>query len=374
MNEESDGSATDWQQVPKVKAVKRKQQNSPNKYQHKKQNISNNNEPSTSSNMFAELETNEVDLAEEPQSTPKPPPIFIPDVTDVNKMITNLTKVIPKSEISYKSLRNQVMLRISSVDSYRKLVKSLDNSNISYNTFQIRQERAFRIVMKGIHPSTPDTDIKSELLVLGHQVRSIINVKSRVNKERLPMFFIDLDPKSNNKDIYNVKYICNALVKIEPPRKTNELVQCYRCQLFGHTKSYCKRPFRCVKCGLGHSTAECTKDKNTPPVCVHCLQNHTANYRGCRVYKHLIQKRNYNNGFRQQHQNPNFSFSPQDYPHLPNNQNFNSQNDANFNKQSYSAVAQANNINHVDNNNTNLMAKMDKLIGMMSILINKLCN
>ena len=41
----------------------------------------------------------------------------MPDVTDVNKLITNLSKVIPKSEISYKSLRNQVMLRISSVDS-----------------------------------------------------------------------------------------------------------------------------------------------------------------------------------------------------------------------------------------------------------------
>ena len=54
------------------------------------------------------------------------------------------------------------------------------------------------------------------------------------------MFFVDLDPNPINKAIYEIKYINPTVIKIEPPRRTNDLMQCHRCQQFGHTKAYCK--------------------------------------------------------------------------------------------------------------------------------------
>ena len=33
------------------------------------------------------------------------------------------------------------------------------------------------------------------------------------------MFYVDLDPKINNKKIYEIRYINNAVVTVEPPRK-----------------------------------------------------------------------------------------------------------------------------------------------------------
>lgn len=105
------------------------------------------------------------------------------------------------------------------------------------------------------------------------------------------MFFVDLDPCENNKDVYDIRSIENAVVSIEPPKRFDDLVQCFRCQEFGHTKSYCKKPFRCVKCGGDHSTIDCTKPADVAPKCVHCKNNHTASYKGCPTYQKLANKR-----------------------------------------------------------------------------------
>ena len=101
------------------------------------------------------------------------------------------------------------------------------------------------------------------------------------------MFFVDLYPSPSNKEVYEIQYINNAIVTIEPERKVNNIVQCHRCQQYGHTKSYCTKSFTCVKRSLGYPTAECKKSIDEPPRCVNCLNHHTANYKGSQVYQAL---------------------------------------------------------------------------------------
>ena len=55
------------------------------------------------------------------------------------------------------------------------------------------------------------------------------------------------------------RHINNAVVTIEPERKVNNIVQCHRCQQYGHTNSYCTKSFTCAKFGLRHPMAECKK-------------------------------------------------------------------------------------------------------------------
>lgn len=118
-----------------------------------------------------------------------------------------------------------------------------------------------------------------------------MNIRDNHTKRRLPLFFIDLNPSANNKDVYDIKRLQQAIVTVEPPRKSKTLVQCTRCQEFGHTKNYCCKPFRCVKCPGNHETAKCTKDITAPPTCSLCGENHPANYKGCRIYLEAINKR-----------------------------------------------------------------------------------
>jgi hypothetical protein len=51
----------------------------------------------------------------------------------------------------------------------------------------------------------------------GHKVRNILNARSRLTKEPLNLFFVDLEPATDNKDIYKIVKIQNKAIEIEPP-------------------------------------------------------------------------------------------------------------------------------------------------------------
>ncbi|CAH1958917.1 unnamed protein product [Acanthoscelides obtectus] len=65
-----------------------------------------------------------------------------------------------------------------------------------------------------------------------------------------------------------------------------------RCQQFGHTKTYCNKPYLCVKCGGPHNTKDCKKPKDAPAKCALCGGSHTANYRGCEHYHRTLKNKN----------------------------------------------------------------------------------
>ena len=199
------------------------------------------------------------------------------------------------------------------------------------------------------------------------------------------MFFVDLEPAANNKEIYKLKHIGNAIVFVEPPRRTSDFVQCHRCQEFGHTKTYCKKPFRCVKCGLDHATSACSKPNDTPPRCINCLGNHAASYKGCKVYQELVQKKSLNrHSFQKRNDSNTYTINNEQFPHLnnPNNGNTNHTNSSQTNSNVlYSNVLK----NSSKSEDQNIMKKIEamlakqielttNLMNMMSLIMTKLCN
>jgi hypothetical protein len=75
------------------------------------------------------------------------------------------------------------------------------------------------------------------------------------------MFYVDLEPADNNKEIYNLRFLNNLVIKVEPPHKTTNMVQCTRCQQYNHTKACCNLPYKCVKCGKPHDSKTCVNPK-----------------------------------------------------------------------------------------------------------------
>jgi hypothetical protein len=63
----------------------------------------------------------------------------------------------------------------------------------------------------------PD-NIKSEIEKLGHKVANIWNIKQFQTKLQLSMFFVDLKPVPNNKDIFDVEFLQQCKIKFEPPK------------------------------------------------------------------------------------------------------------------------------------------------------------
>jgi PAX-interacting protein 1 len=237
---------------------------------------------------------------------PKPPPIYIYDVNNYKAMVDDLTKVVEEETYHTKALPNNTIKVIPHIsDTYRKLIHHVREAGVVHYTYQIKQDRAYRIVIRGLRHSIPVSDISDELNGKGHKVRNIINIKQRVSKEPLTLFFVDLEPQSNNKVIFKLDFLQHCKIRIESPRRKHTVMQCTRCQDYGRSKSYCTTPFKCVKCGAQHATT-CKKTRVTPAKCILCNENHPANYNGCTVYRDLINSRNKDN--------PRKKYQSQNYP------------------------------------------------------------
>jgi len=72
------------------------------------------------------------------------------------------------------------------------------------------------------------------------------------------LFFVVLEPAESSKEIYNIKALQNKIIQIQPPRvNKNNIIHCMRCQKYGLSKSYCNKPFTCVKCGGSLNSKDC---------------------------------------------------------------------------------------------------------------------
>jgi len=111
---------------------------------------------------------------------------------------------------------NVIKITCGTPDTYRKLVKYFKDNNIFYHTYQLKEERAYRIVIKYLHHSTDTEDTKQELFEVGHNVRNIINAQHRTTKEPLKLFSVDLETAENNKEIYNIKALQNKIIQTQP--------------------------------------------------------------------------------------------------------------------------------------------------------------
>ncbi|CAH1105915.1 unnamed protein product [Psylliodes chrysocephalus] len=121
-------------------------------------------------------------------------------------MIANLTAATAAETYYTKTLSNNtVKINPTNPDTYRKLIHHLRNENIVHHTYQPKEERAYKIVIRGLQHSIPTEDISNEPNNKGFKVRNIINVRHRVRKEPLPLFSVDIEPDENKKDIFNLE-------------------------------------------------------------------------------------------------------------------------------------------------------------------------
>jgi DNA-binding HxlR family transcriptional regulator len=98
-------------------------------------------------------------------------------------MIKSIEKDINKEDYQLKIKNNQVKILPTNPDSYRKLIKLLKTLNAKFLTYQLKQERAFRVVLRNIHHSANSDELKYELQNLGHEVTKISNIRHRITKK-----------------------------------------------------------------------------------------------------------------------------------------------------------------------------------------------
>lgn len=149
--------------------------------------------------------------------TSKPPPIFIQDQLNYNNFCAKIIELTDVTGFDCKSSTKGLKLQTYSPESYRTVVKYLKFNNVSFHSFQLKEEKAYWVAIRNLHHTTDTSFITQELLNKGFVTRNITPVTHKLTKTPLPIFFIDLEPSPTNADIFKITSLCYTKVKVEPP-------------------------------------------------------------------------------------------------------------------------------------------------------------
>ena len=134
---------------------------------------------------------------------PKSPPIYV-NAKIIDPLIELLNNIAGKDNYIIKQIKID-QVKVQTPETFRKITRSLKEKNAAYHTFQLKTDKSYKAVIRGLHPKTNTGKISEELAKIGHQVRSINNINKYDTKQPLPLFLVELEPKNNNKEIYDIE-------------------------------------------------------------------------------------------------------------------------------------------------------------------------
>lgn len=156
-------------------------------------------------------------IADEDEEKTKSPPIYIDGVENVAPLKIELDK-IAKDQYTIKILKNnQVKIQSLSTIKYIPIMESLKQKGSQGFTYQCKQDKNFKVVLRNMYPSTDVQDIKAEIEAQNHKVIKITNILETKTEKPLPLFFIEIQQRENNKDVYNIKQLLNTIISFEQP-------------------------------------------------------------------------------------------------------------------------------------------------------------
>lgn len=284
-DEEELANETEWIRVKHQKTKKRKTNKSPS------------TSPS-SSNVSPTISPRR--KVAQPQQKPTeakkarvPPPIMVEKVDSYEELYAAFTKEIDVKKLQFKlTSANSAKINATDEESFRAVIRILEKENRSFHTYENKQNRPIRVMIKELHHTCKPNSIIDNLKEQGFEVIDAVNKLSFKNKNPLNMFMVTFENKQNIEQIYKITTILGCRVNVEAIKGSKLLPQCKKCQAFGHTRTYCSRQYRCVKCAGKHATIDCKKIDEAEAKCVNCGGTHPASYRGCIVAKELQAIRN----------------------------------------------------------------------------------
>ena len=130
-----------------------------------------------------------------------------------------------------------------------------------------------------IRPVGLDTTDEEIIEALGFRENQKHVVPQRIykvlNKERIATRNIKLIFPDNNRPEYI--FLGSQRFRVEP--YVQNVLQCYRCQGYGHTSKVCRSTkVKCTICSGNHNYKDCPK---TQVLCANCGGGHSAGYGGC---------------------------------------------------------------------------------------------
>ncbi|GJQ67639.1 hypothetical protein Trydic_g8430 [Trypoxylus dichotomus] len=183
-----------------------------------------------------------------------------------------------------KVVNTNVGIRIqpTTADDYRQLVQAVTALNMQFHSYQLTEDKPLKVVLRGVPEDITEDEINRDLARQGIRVLECKRMLVGQACRPIPLVFVQLTKSDEAKGIFRITHVCGINITVESKQvKKGQVIQCHRCQLYGHGQRNCHAAAVCVKCAGPHQTAECAKSRDTPARCALCQGPHTANYKGC---------------------------------------------------------------------------------------------
>ncbi|GBL77243.1 Nucleic-acid-binding protein from transposon X-element [Araneus ventricosus] len=207
------------------------------------------------------------------------PSFFITPRSDfsVTLNILRLTAPSLRSKMSNKYLK----LTVETEDEHRALSRLLDSQGAEFKTFNLKQDRPLKVVIRGLSSCTSLELVKREIVKKSFDVLSISRLTKFQNKSPMPLVYLQIANSKVVETIYEYTELLGTGISVESYRGRKGPSQCWRCQTFFHSSAGYRLPQKCVKCAGPHSAKECTLAFDDKLTCANCGGDHAANWRQC---------------------------------------------------------------------------------------------
>ncbi|KAL4119455.1 hypothetical protein QTP88_012262 [Uroleucon formosanum] len=94
---------------------------------------------------------------------PTPPPIFITTPVNYQNFCNQIKTLIGDEEFLCETTTKNLKVTLKSSQSFRQVIKLLNDNSVEYFTYQAKEEKSYRVVLKNLHHTTPTELITNEL-------------------------------------------------------------------------------------------------------------------------------------------------------------------------------------------------------------------
>lgn len=217
----------------------------------------------------------------------KPPPIVIHGKFNDHKKLNTFLSSKLRDRYFWKHSNASTSLQVMNRADWDQVNKFFEEGHIEFHTYTPKDEKTHAFILKGLYHDVEVDDIKEELTV-DHQieVKQLYTLKGT----RHPLYMLVTNNKMTLKELQTkVRYVDHTSISWERHVNSKSIIQCHRCQQWGHATSNCRASPNCLKCADNHFTNQCPKTRDVPAKCVNCGEPHPANSIECRVYKRKME-------------------------------------------------------------------------------------
>ena len=139
-------------------------------------------------------------------------------------------------------------------------------------------QRNIKMVISGVPYDTEEQEI-----IEASGAKAIWRIKKKENGTLVntTAVVLEYETESNIPERITIDYLYYRVRDYIP-----NPIRCYRCQKYGHTKTFCrsKEPV-CARCAQNHLTEHC--ENTDTKKCASCGENHSTGYKKCRKYQEV---------------------------------------------------------------------------------------